>query len=75
MQVALTVSEVDGDGAMGDVVGGLICMHNGSLYPSFLLRITLGWKHCLRNKMIVKKSLFILSRYVFIRNKKLCQCD
>ena len=28
------------------VVGGVICMHDGILYPSFLLRITFGWRHC-----------------------------
>ena len=46
MEVALTVSKVDDDGALGGVVGGLICMHDGSLYPFFLLEITFGWRHC-----------------------------
>ena len=46
MEVVLTVTKVDDDGALGGVVDGLICMHNGSLYPSFLLQITFGWRHC-----------------------------
>ena len=49
MEVILTVSKVNDDGALGDVVGGvvggLICMHDGSLYPFFLLQITFGWRH------------------------------
>ena len=46
MEVVLTVTKVDDDGALGGVVDGLICMHNGSLYPSFLLRMAFGWRHC-----------------------------
>ena len=37
MEVVLTVSKVNDDGAFDDVIDGVVCMHDSSLYPSFLL--------------------------------------
>ena len=46
LEVTLTATKVNDNVALGGVVGGVICMHDGILYPSFLLRITFGWRHC-----------------------------
>ena len=45
-EVVLTFTKI-GDVALAVPLGAVICIHDGSWYPLFLLRITFGWRRWL----------------------------
>ena len=45
-EVVLTFTKI-GDVALAVPLGAVICIHDGSWYPLFLLRITFGWRQWL----------------------------